>query len=142
MIDLSAKDFANWCNSLASEEQAKSGSLSPELIKNLFSVKMEGSAPRGLQVAPRNVHTLTPVLINHLKDDNLRKYDLEAKMQKLSQRDCLSNQLPVTRSAFGRSLSSELKHSKRVHSFSSNKPEFPEELQTKQALFKGIEHLQ
>lgn len=61
MIDLSAAEFSDWCNTLASEEHAKT--MTPELIKQLFSIVTEGSAPRGLHVEPADCHMLSTEVI-------------------------------------------------------------------------------
>lgn len=141
MIDLSAAEFAEWCNSLASEDRAKT--ITPELIKQLFSIETEGSAPRGLHVEPVDLHILPSSVIEIFDPNNIADLDLEHKMNKLRQRDKVENRIPDREYAFGRSLPKELKQKRRKGlSMADMKPVFPEELRSKATLFKGIEHLQ
>lgn len=140
MIDLSAKEFSDWCNSLASEEESKT--ITPELIKQLFSIETEGSAPRGLHVEPVDLNILPPVVVRKFDENPYSKLDLEFKMNKLRKRDRMDNAKLEREHAFGRSLPNELKQKRRLGMMKDIKPVFPEDLQTKEALFKGIEHLQ
>lgn len=140
MVDLSAAEFADWCNSLASEEQAKT--VTPQLIKQLFSIETEGSAPRGLHVEPMDLHILPTPVISHFDPIPSSKLDLECKMNKLRVNDEMENKKEERDHAFGRSLPKGLKQKRRRGLTRDIKPTFPEELLTKEALFKGIEHLQ
>lgn len=139
MIDLSAKEFSDWVNSLASEEKK---TITPELIKQLFTIETEGSAPRGLHVEPVDLNILPPVVVKKFDQHPFSKLDLEFKMNKLRQRDKIANAKLERGHAFGRSLPNELKQKRREGMLKDIKPVFPEDLQTKEALFKGIEHLQ
>lgn len=140
MIDLSAAEFANWCNSLASEEQAKT--VTPDLIKQFFSIGTEGSAPRGLHVEPVDLHILPLVVICRFDDTLSSPLDLEIKMNRLRGQDSVANGKPEREHAFGRSLPKELKQKRRVGVAEDMKPVFPVDLQTKETLFRSIEHLQ
>lgn len=140
MIDLSAAEFAEWCNSLASEEQAKT--VTPELIKQLFSIETEGSAPRGLRVEPSDLHILPNSAIRHFDQNPSSELDLERQMNKLRRKDARENAKPPKEHAFGRALPKELKQRRREGMSKDIRPVFPEDLRTKEALFKGIEHLQ
>lgn len=141
MIDLSAAEFAEWCNSLASEDRAKT--VTPELIKQLFSIETEGSAPRGLHVEPAELYVLPSAVIEKFDENSSASHlDLEYKMNRIRKRDNFHNSKPEREHAFGRSLPKELKQKKRRGLTREIKPVFPEDLQSKETLFKGIEHLQ
>lgn len=140
MIDLSAAEFATWCNSLASAEQAKT--VTPELIKQLFSIVTEGTAPRGLHVEPVDLHILPSMVIRKFDETPSSPLDLEIKMNRLRGIDRTANEKREREHAFGRSLPKELKQKRRVGVSEDMKPVFPVDLQTKEALFKSIEHLQ
>lgn len=145
-MDLSAVEFADWCNSLSSCKAAgegdKANTVTPQLIKQLFSIDTEGSARRGLHVEPIDVHVLPPVLVRQFDPNTSSHLDLEYKMNRLRRRDQRENARPQRKHAFGRSLPKELKQIKRRGLTTDMKPVVPEDLFTKEALFKGIEHLQ
>lgn len=50
MVNLAADEFSEWCNSLASDNDSKT--ITRDLIKQLFAIETEGSAPKGVQVQP------------------------------------------------------------------------------------------
>lgn len=144
MIDLSATEFADWCNSLSSNkagEVDKAQTVTPELIKQLFSIETEGSAPRGLYVEPTDLHII-PAAVTQFAQGHNSQLDLEWKMNKLRRRDEWENARPEKEHAFGRSLPKELKQKRRHGMTKDMKPVFPDDLRTKEVLFKGIEHLQ
>lgn len=68
--------------------------------------------------------------------------EIEKKLRKLRIRDKMEDEAPETSFAFGKCLPMQMKHKKRMKNVEDVKPCYPQDLKTKEALFKGIEHLQ
>ncbi|XP_059616509.1 uncharacterized protein LOC132261631 [Phlebotomus argentipes] len=136
LVDLAAQDFSDWLNSLASDKSLKT--VTKDRIKQLFPVLATGDSLRGLEVEYKDLYILP--------EEVLEQYCMGREVRQILQirrQDAIQNRKAERYVAFGKNLPVPLRHRKRlVREVEPSKTVFPEDLRTKETLFRGIEHLQ
>ncbi|XP_055708925.1 uncharacterized protein LOC129805190 [Phlebotomus papatasi] len=139
LVDLAAKDFSDWLNSLASDKTSRT--VTKERIKQLFPVLATGDSLRGLEVDYKDLYVLPEEILEQYRLGKERS--LAANVERIRRRDAIENRKAERYIAFGKNLPVPLRQRKReVREVEASKTIFPEDLRTKETLFRGIEHLQ
>lgn len=135
LIDLAASDFSEWINTLSSDNTT---GITKELIKELFPIGLEGDATKAIYIEPKPIQTIPDEMGESW---NLRELSLEKNVARLLKLDQIEDQKPPKYVAFGKNLPMELRHPKPGRDTTTIKPKFPNDLKTKEVLFRGINHL-
>ncbi|XP_058811502.1 uncharacterized protein LOC131676453 [Topomyia yanbarensis] len=134
LIDLGAQDFAEWLSKLGAEKS----NITKDIIKQLFSIGVEGDSAKALNVEPKEIRAI-PVEV--AEDWNLHYMALQRKIAKVMQSDRREAKVRERHVAFGRALPMDMRRFKRFDDIDEIVPNFPEETKTFQKVFKGICHL-
>ncbi|XP_001649602.2 uncharacterized protein LOC5565273 [Aedes aegypti] len=134
LIDLGAQDFAEWLNTLGAEKS----NITKDIIKQLFSIGVEGDSAKALYVEPKEIRAI-PVEV--ARDWNLHYMALQRKIAQVMKSDRRQAKVRERHVAFGRTLPMDMRRFKRFDDIDEIVPNFPEEVKTFQKVFKGICHL-
>ncbi|KXJ77428.1 hypothetical protein RP20_CCG007555 [Aedes albopictus] len=134
LIDLGAQDFAEWLNTLGAEKS----NITKDIIKQLFSIGVEGDAAKALYVEPKEIRAI-PVEV--ARDWNLHHMALQRKIAQVMKSDRQQAKVRERHVAFGRTLPMDMRRFKRFDDIDEIVPNFPDEVKTFQKVFKGICHL-
>ncbi|GAB0087066.1 uncharacterized protein DMENIID0001_013380 [Sergentomyia squamirostris] len=138
LVDLASQDFSDWLNSLASDKSSRT--MTKERIKQLFPVLATGDSLQGLSVDYQDLYILPEEILEQYKLG--RQRSLSANVERVRRRDAIENRKAEKYVAFGKNLPVPLRHHRRmVREVEPSKTIFPEDLRTKETLFRGIEHL-
>ncbi|XP_053699298.1 uncharacterized protein LOC128746274 [Sabethes cyaneus] len=134
LIDLGAQDFAEWLNTLGAEKS----NITKDIIKQLFSIGVEGDSAKALCVEPKEIRAIPDEVA---KDWNLNYMALQRKIAQVMRSDRREAKVRERHIAFGRTLPMHMRRFKRFDDIEEIVPNFPEETKTFQKVFKGICHL-
>ncbi|XP_055681815.1 uncharacterized protein LOC129789191 [Lutzomyia longipalpis] len=139
LVDMAAQDFSDWLNSLASDKSSRT--VTKERIKQLFPVLATGDSLRGLEVDYKDLYILPEEILEQYRLGHERS--LPHNVERIRRRDAIENRKAEKYVAFGKNLPVQLRHRKReVREVEPSKTIFPEDLRTRETLFRGIENLQ
>ncbi|XP_055551714.1 uncharacterized protein LOC129734035 [Wyeomyia smithii] len=134
LIDLGAQDFAEWLNKLGAEKS----NVTKDIIKQLFSIGVEGDSAKALCVEPKEVRAIPEEVA---KDWNLHYMALQRRIAQVMRSDRREAKIRERHVAFGRTLPLHMRRFKRFDDIEEIVPNFPEETKTFETVFKGICHL-
>ncbi|XP_055586607.1 uncharacterized protein LOC129739211 [Uranotaenia lowii] len=134
LIDLGAQDFAEWLNTLGAEKS----NITKDIIKELFSIGVEGDSAKALYVEPKEIRAI-PVEV--ARDWDLHYMALQRKIAQVNKSDRQLAKVPERHIAFGQTLPMGMRRFKRFDDIDEIVPNFPEDMKTFEKVFKGITHL-
>ncbi|XP_001869712.2 uncharacterized protein LOC6053666 [Culex quinquefasciatus] len=134
LIDLGAQDFAEWLNTLGAEKS----NITKDIIKQLFSIGVEGDSAKALYVEPKEIRAIPAEVA---RDWNLHYMALQRKIAQVMRSDRAQAKVRERHVAFGRTLPMEMRRFRRFDDIDEIVPNFPPETKTFEKVFKGICHL-
>ncbi|XP_017073406.2 uncharacterized protein LOC108109419 [Drosophila eugracilis] len=134
LMDASAERFVEWLNSFGTLES----NLTPEKVKNLFSIKGDRTLLASVKTDPKEVNAIAQTVADKWNKPHMA---IELKYEKhINDHAARVNQKPLL-SAFGRTVPLKDRPWLKRSSDTSIKTVYPEDLLTREKIFKGITHL-
>ncbi|KAH8329763.1 hypothetical protein KR074_003814 [Drosophila pseudoananassae] len=134
LMDASAERFVEWLNSFGTVES----NLTPEKVKNLFSIKGDRTLLASVKTDPKEVNAIAQTVADKWNKPHMA---IELKYEKhINDHAARVNQKPIL-SAFGRTVPLKDRPWLKRSSDTAIKTVYPEELLTREKIFKGITHL-
>ncbi|KAH8295311.1 hypothetical protein KR018_009923 [Drosophila ironensis] len=134
LMDASAERFVEWLNSFGTVES----NLTPEKVKNLFSIKGDRTLLASVKTDPKEVNAIAQTVADKWNKPNMA---IELKYEKhINDHAARVNQKPIL-SAFGRTVPLKDRPWLKRSGDMAIKTVYPEELLTREKIFKGITHL-
>ncbi|XP_058467573.1 uncharacterized protein LOC131440350 [Malaya genurostris] len=134
LIDLGAQDFAEWLSKLGAEKS----NITKDIIKQLFSIGVEGDSAKALCVEPKEIRAIPDEVA---ADWNLHYMALQRRIAQVMKSDRRAAKVRERHVAFGRTLPMHMRRFNRFDDIDEIVPNFPEEMKTFEKVFKGICHL-
>ncbi|KAH8248184.1 hypothetical protein KR038_004214 [Drosophila bunnanda] len=134
LMDASAERFVEWLNSFGTLES----SLTPDKVKNLFSIKGDRTLLASVKTDPKEVNAIAQTVADKWNKPHMA---IELKYEKhINDHASRVNQKPIL-SAFGRTVPVKDRPWLKRSNDTVIKTVYPEELLTREKIFKGITHL-
>ncbi|KAH8369219.1 hypothetical protein KR009_004647 [Drosophila setifemur] len=134
LMDASAERFIEWLNSFGTVES----NLTPEKVKNLFSIKGDRTLLASIKTDPKEVNAIAQTVADKWNKPHMA---IELKYEKhINDQAARVNKKPLL-SAFGRTVPLKDRPWLKRSGNTAIKTVYPEELLTREKIFKGITHL-
>ncbi|XP_039494301.1 uncharacterized protein LOC120453601 [Drosophila santomea] len=134
LMDASAERFVEWLNSFGTLES----NLTPEKVKNLFSIKGDRTLLASVKTDPKEVNAIAQTVADKWNKPHMA---IELKYEKhINDQASRVNQKPLL-SAFGRTVPLKDRPWLKRPGDTAIKTVYPEDLLTREKIFKGITHL-
>ncbi|KAH8340993.1 uncharacterized protein [Drosophila kikkawai] len=134
LMDASAERFVEWLNSFGTLES----NLTPDKVKNLFSIKGDRTLLASVKTDPKEVNAIAQTVADKWNKPHMA---IELKYEKhINDHASRVNQKPIL-SAFGRTVPVKDRPWLKRSNDTAIKTVYPEELLTREKIFKGITHL-
>nr|ACN94726.1 GA20919 [Drosophila miranda] len=129
-----AKRFVEWLNSFGTMES----SLTPEKVKNLFSIKGDRTLLASVKTDPKEVNAIAQTVADKWNKPHMA---IELKYEKhINDQASRVSKAPII-SAFGRTVPVKERPWVKRSNDTAITTVYPEELLTREKIFKGITHL-
>ncbi|XP_001359816.2 uncharacterized protein LOC6594340 [Drosophila persimilis] len=134
LMDASAERFVEWLNSFGTMES----SLTPEKVKNLFSIKGDRTLLASVKTDPKEVNAIAQTVADKWNKPHMA---IELKYEKhINDQASRVSKAPII-SAFGRTVPVKERPWVKRSNDTAITTVYPEELLTREKIFKGITHL-
>ncbi|XP_032578783.1 uncharacterized protein LOC6607205 [Drosophila sechellia] len=134
LMDASAERFVEWLNSFGTLES----NLTPEKVKNLFSIKGDRTLLASVKTDPKEVNAIAQTVADKWNKPHMA---IELKYEKhINDHATRVNQKPLL-SAFGRTVPLKDRPWLKRSGDTVIKTVYPDDLLTREKIFKGITHL-
>ncbi|XP_068155396.1 uncharacterized protein [Drosophila tropicalis] len=134
LMDASAERFVEWLNSIGTVES----DLTPHKVKNLFSIKGDRTLLASVKTDPKEVNAIAQTVADKWNKPHMA---IELKYEKhINDHASRPTKKPIL-SAFGRTVPLKERPWMKRSSDTMIKTVYPEELLTREKIFKGITHL-